>query len=196
MFEIEGFYRLKRRAFTLLEILLVLLILSFGIALTGVKVQELYNEQRFLSETEQILSHLSLARDLMLIMNTDVTVKLSQNEQEKTIDLWLEVEKPLKKEWQRLVQRKMQLHVFRSFSFKGESAKNVALRFSLGSMSKGILAFQEEKDTGRSFEVELTGHPTHFSKKMESNEREQINNHQILYPVEVYEEMHKDDKKS
>ena len=60
--------------------MIVLMIISFGLALTGVKIKELYSEQRFLSDSQKVLSHLAMAQDLMLIMDTDVKLILRRKE--------------------------------------------------------------------------------------------------------------------
>ncbi len=185
---------IRKKCFTLLEILLVLLILSFCIALTGIKIQGMYAEQQFLSESEQILHHLSLARDLMLMMDTDIHVKMRQNEKEETLDLWLEVEKPLEPGWQRLIERKISLRTIGSVIFNDQSSKELTLRFSLGAMSKGLLTFIEGKESkGRKIEIDLLGYPSLFAKKKEGKDNDAIpNTPSALYPVEVYQAVYGD----
>ncbi len=130
---------LRKPVFTLLELLIVLFILSLGAIITGVKVKEAYEEQLFLSETEQILNHLQMAQDLMLIMDTDVYFHLIKN-RDGTLMCYLDVEKPLtvKKasqespdgqyvlieldrdlsiQWTHLIERKVSLKAIKSFHF-------------------------------------------------------------------------------
>ena len=72
----------QKNLFYSFELLVVLFIISFGIILTGVKIKEIYREQRFLSEAQQVLSHLAMAQDLMLIMDTDVQVRIAPNKKD------------------------------------------------------------------------------------------------------------------
>lgn len=87
-------HKLKKHPFTLLEWMVILFLLSFVIVLTGVKVKGAYEEQRFLSETQQILSHLEMAQDLMMILDTDVHFHLVQY-QNKQVAYWIDVDQPL-----------------------------------------------------------------------------------------------------
>ena len=189
----------RKSCFTLLELLVVLFIISFGVIITGVKVKELYQEQRFLSETQQVLSHLAMAQDLMLIMDTDVQVHFDLNQKE----MWLEIEKPLNEPWARLVERKVPLSAIRSMEFKGHPVKELKLLFSLGQMDKGLLVLfdgEQNKMKGKQdpSKIELLGYPNSFSnKKIESNEREKPGRSERLYPAEVYEKLYQNaDKKN
>jgi hypothetical protein len=177
--------------------LIVLFIISFGVILTGVKIKDLYREQRFFSETQQVLSHLSMAQDLMLIMDTDVFVHFAPDEKEKKLQVWLEVEKPIEKSWTRLVERKLSLAAIESLEFDGSPTKELTLQFSLGKMSKGtLILFEEVKSRSqekKEFEIELVGYPSPIGdKKVAQREKTKSNKSDILYPVEVYEELYKD----
>jgi prepilin-type N-terminal cleavage/methylation domain-containing protein len=130
---------LKKPCFTLLELLVVLFILAIGAISTGVKIKEAYAEQRFLSEVEQVLGHLQMAQDLMLILDTDVYVDLIKY-QDKTLVFQLDVVKPLvikkalendsssqdsiltldkelSKKWAKFIERPISLIAIRSFDF-------------------------------------------------------------------------------
>ncbi len=189
----------KKSYFTLLELLIVLFIISFGIILTGVKIKEVYQEQRFLSEAHQVLSHLAMAQDLMLIMDTDVHVKLAPDQETKQLTVWLDIEKPIEEPWARLIERKLSLAAIQSFEFEGSRVKDLTLHFSLGQMSKGTLTlFEEDQGKGRhaekrEFEIELLGYPSPLGAKgkpIEEQKTEQRS--ELLYPIEVYEKLYAD----
>lgn len=187
----------KKICFTLLELLVVLFIISFGIILTGVKIKDVYQEQRFLSETQQVLSHLSMAQDLMLIMDTDVQVHFTPDKKNQQMQVWLEIEKPLEEPWARLVERKLSLSAIRSIEFDDKASQELTLLFSLGRMSKGkLLLFEGEQNKNqekREFEIELVGTPSPLGKKKGTlKEQTQSEKSALLYPIEVYEELHKD----
>lgn len=191
----------KKPCFTLLELLIVLFIISFGILLTGVKVKEVYQEQRFLSEAQQVLSYFSMAQDLMLIMDTDVRVQFAPDKTTEQLQCWLEVEKPIEGPWMRMLERKLLLSAIRSLEFEGNSVKNLTLQFSIGRMSKGkLVLFEEEQDKAgraekkqRQFEIELVGYPRPMGVK-QAMLKEQVNSEksELLYPIEVYEKLYAD----
>ena len=189
----------KKSYFTLLELLIVLFIISFGVILTGVKIKEVYQEQRFLSESQQVLSHLAMAQDLMLIMDTDVQFKMTKNPESKQLTFWVQVEKPLEEAWARFVERKIELSAIQSYEFEGQS-DDLIIEFSLGSMSQGILTLFEGKQDDshrtdkRHFEIELPGYPTPLASKSSNSKQQQkkSDKSQLLYPIEVYEKLYAD----
>lgn len=187
----------RKSFFTLLELLIVLFIISFGVILTGVKIKDIYREQRFLSEAQQVLSHLSMAQDLMLIMDTDVLVHFASDKKDKQLQVWLEIEKPLEKGWDRLMERKLSLTAIRSLEFDGSLTQELTLQFSLGKMSKGkLILFEEEKKRSqekKEFEIELVGYPSPIgNKKVAQREQAKSSKSELLYPVEVYEKLYQD----
>lgn len=188
---------IRKSCFTLLELMVVLFIISFGVVLTGVKIQDVYQEQRFLSETQQVLSHLAMAQDLMLIMDTDVKVHFSPEKKNHNIEVWLEIEKPLDESWARLVERKLPLSAIRSIEFGGATTKELTLQFSFGKMSKGELILIEgdnPRDKNRKeFAIDLVGYPSPIRKKNgELKEESKTEKSELLYPAEVHEKLYKD----
>lgn len=190
----------RKSYFTLLEIMVVLLIISLGIAATGVKIKEMYQKQRFYSEAQQVLSHLSLAQDLMLIMDTDVQVHFSQKKgKNNELQVWLNVEKPIEEKWARFVERKLSLTAIHSLEFNGKIDKELTLQFSLGKMSQGrLVLYEKEQKRGEEAEksiIDLVGYPSplvigsnnnHESLNNRSNESKQ------LYPAEVHKKLYED----
>lgn len=197
----------KKSYFTLLELLIVLLIISFGIILTGVKIKEVYREQRFLSEAHQILNHLAMAQDLMLILDTDVQVKIALDKEKEQLNVWLEIEKPIEKPRARLIERKLSLAAIQSFEFVefegGSYAKDLTLQFSLGRMSKGTLTLFEEGEGKKhhskqgEFKIELLGYPSPIGvARNPLEERKKSERSELLYPIEVYEKLYADNEKN
>ncbi len=197
----------RKSFFTLLEMLIVMLILSFGAILTGVKVKDLYLEQRFLSEAQQVLSHLGMAQDLMLIMDADVEVKLTYDRKTKEVICWMEVEKPIEEPWKRLIERRLSLSAIRSFQWGEREEDPLTLSFIWGQMSQGTLllsaATKEEgsRSQKQEFKIELPGYPAPLGTSSLINnegrgrgrEREAnpLEKSQSLYPPEIYEELYK-----
>jgi type II secretory pathway pseudopilin PulG len=190
----------KKSCFTLLELLIVLFITSFGVILTGVKVTQYYQEQRFFSECRQVLSHLAMAQDLMLIMDTDVWFKMAIDPESKKVTCWLEIEKPLEQAWARLIERKVELSAIKSYEFEGRHEGDLTLQFSLGQMSQGVLTLGEEPNHSQSsdkrqFDIALSGYPRPFMAQ--PVDREQVKGRmdkqdksKRLYPSEVYEKLY------
>lgn len=194
----------KKQFFTLLELLVVIFIMSLGAFLTGVKIKEMYQEQRFLSESQQILNYLSMAQDLMLIMNTDVEVKMAKTPDQSKIEVWLEIEKPINGAWGRLIQKKLALSEIHSFEFEGNgnTSKDLNLQFSFGRMPEGILTLlrKETKDSQHgsrnSFEIELLGYPAPIgsTKKNSKHKDIKVQKSHSFYPSEVYHEIYENKK--
>lgn len=185
---------IKKSCFSLLELLIVLLIISFGMTLTGIKIKEIYQEQRFLSEAQQVLNHVSMAQDVMLIMDTDVQVKIASHKETGQMQIWLEVEKPMDDSWVRLIERKITLSAIHSIEFGENVAKDLTLQFSFGRMSAGkLILFETEKDQprhskSRQFEIELLGYPAPLGvKRLDSIKQTKAERSEDLYPAEVYE---------
>lgn len=177
--------------------LIVLLILSTGAALTGIKIKQAFDEQRKLSDTQQVLNMLIMAQDLMLILDADVEVVLSHDPKTKLLVSQIFVEKPMNKAWIKLVERPLQLSVLRSFDFDDHHENPLKLRFVLGSMSQGMLTLStepritHESKNKRDFKIYLPGYPSPLSKTINEeppiNYYDQVN--QQLYPHEVQEDL-------
>lgn len=192
----------KKSFFTLLELLVVLFIISLGLIATGVKIKDSYEEQRFLSESQQVLSQINMAQDLMLMMDTDVTVNLAHDPKTKQVTSTIDVEKPLPIEWERLIQRPLKLTAIHSFQFGPSKSDSAQLIFSLGSMSQGTLTLYEKgqddsrREEKRQFTIELTGSPRPLGiKPTPVKEQDKVALSQLLYPQEVYEELYKNPSK-
>ncbi|MBA3722474.1 MAG: hypothetical protein H0W88_08745 [Parachlamydiaceae bacterium] len=171
----------KKTFFTLLELLIVLLLLSFGMALTGIKVKEAYAEQRFYTEVEQVLSHLQLAQDIMLIMEIDVTVQFFKDKSDKDIHYRIVPEKPVSPKLKVILAKEYILKSIRNIDFIGDLRRKeegiILDFFSRGmSMSKGKLNLFEKDppDNGKAFQITFAGYPTFLaSEKYKEYSREQ-----------------------
>ncbi|CUI15739.1 hypothetical protein PNK_0101 [Candidatus Protochlamydia naegleriophila] len=185
---------IRQAHFTLLELLIVLLILSLGIALTGVKLKEAYEEQRFFSECGQVIDQLRMAQELMLVLDSDVEVRLAIDPETKQVTSNLAVEKPLNDAWVKLIERKLSFSAIRSYKFDDNQANPLVVRFSLGNMSKGklVLSAAEHSRTGELWQetIDLIGYPSPIGKKRLSQEADGVDLSQRLYPAEVYEELY------
>jgi type II secretory pathway pseudopilin PulG len=207
----------KKSFFTLMEIMVVMFILSLVMAVTGIKLKGAYDEQRFLSESQEVLSTLALAQDLMLIMDADVQFILAYNDQTKHLEAWLDVEKPLyvkrpldadqtfnsdkplNDSWRKMIERKIQLPAIQSFTFDENSTDPLKLTFTLGKMSKGklILSSQKEsskKESALTFEIDLPGYPSPLIKRFKENKKENDRDdrhNDPLYPQEIYDKIYK-----
>jgi type II secretory pathway pseudopilin PulG len=187
----------KKSYFTLLELLVVLFIISFGIILTGVKIKEVYQEQRFLSESQRVLSHLIMAQDLMLITDADVRFKIAKDPKSNQLMFWIEIEKPLEELLARFVERKQKLEAIQSFQFEDTHKNELTVLFSLGRMSQGTLHLSEAEEKNahlsdkRHVQIELTGYPSPLTiKSSDTKEQNKTEKSQLLYPVEVYEKLY------
>lgn len=209
---------LKRRSvlrlyFTLLEVLVVITILCLGATLTGIKLKEAYQEQRFLSNVSQVTSLLRTAQDLMLLMDTDVHFKMKWNDDQNAFEAWLEAEKSLthlpfakntKESKKDLNFRKQLLSSIVSYNYKGHSGdqqtsddkKELDLLFSFGSSSQGLLTLSPLKKNDSSedhfhndYQIDLVNYPrpieSHVMRKNENEPEDIMKESQKLYPEGV-----------
>jgi type II secretory pathway pseudopilin PulG len=186
----------RRNYFTLLEMLVVFLILSMGLALTGVKLKEAYEEQRFFSEWNQLVGQLRTAQELMLVMDADVEVTLAYDPKNKQVVSTLSIEKPLDDAWVKLVERKFAFSAIRSFQFNQALADPLVLMFKAGKMSQGELVLSSleknsSQEKGRRETIHLLGYPAFIEKQGKSTQEiERVAESQMLYPAEVYEKLY------
>ena len=159
----------KRRlgVFTLLELLIVLTLIAVVAGLTGIKTVQVLQEQRFFAEAEQVLSHLQLAEDLMLIMDTDVVFTLRQ--EREGLQYSLDIEKPLSGLSQRLVKEdsRIPLKAIEKFQFTPSPLESkLDLAFTLGSMTRGVLTLYPFGREGVSYRIVLHGYPRPLKGEM------------------------------
>lgn len=96
---------LFRKAYiTLLELLLVLAIMGIIAGFIGINASRAVREQRFRSEVEIIVDQLRLAQNLMLIFNSNVSVKFVGHKDEG-IEYRMEFDTPLPKNWSQELNR-------------------------------------------------------------------------------------------
>lgn len=206
----------KKSFFTLMEIMVVIFILSLVMAISGIKLKGAYDEQRFLSESQEVLSTLAMAQDLMLILDTDVEFYLAYNNTTKNLETWLDVEKPLyvkhpseaqhpsdddkpiSDNWRKMVERKIQLPAIQSFTFSEQHTDPLKLTFTLGKMSKGKLILSSQKDHHKNenaltFEIDLPGYPSPLIKRAQANKDDDNDEraNDSLYPEEIHAEIYK-----
>ncbi|MBS4164726.1 Uncharacterized protein PRO82_002057 [Candidatus Protochlamydia amoebophila] len=180
---------LHKAHFTLLEVLVVLLILSMGATLTGIKLKKAYDEQCFYSECQGILNSLRTAQELMLLLDADVYVIISHTVNNQ-VTCSLEIEKPLNDAWAKMIERPLMLSAIESYQLGGKTEEVLKLVFSLGNMSQGSLVLtgkHANKET-----IYLRGYPSPIGKHPPGEEMDKIEESQRLYPAEIYEEIYSD----
>ena len=158
--------------------MVVLIILSMGIALTGVKLKQAYKEQKVFSDVQQVVNSLRMAQDLMLLMNADTEVILQRNRDNRSVKCQIRVEKPLSKEWEKIAEREITLSGIRSFRFGKREEDPLRLHFTLGRMSRGTLILSIDdsvstlsKDKNRNFYIPLKGYPNPIALADEEEKR-------------------------
>lgn len=143
---------LRTSFFTFIELLVVIFILSITTLVFGVKIKKAHEEQGFLAEVDQIINHLQLAQELMLMLDVDVHFYLVK-ETNGSMIYYLDVAKPLvvkpkptkqqqesrkqqqeedltstidlksSRKWSELVERRTPLKAIRSFVFEDQETK-------------------------------------------------------------------------
>lgn len=96
---------IRRLHITLIEILIVVMILTLVSGIVGVNIMRALKEQRFRTEVSLMVDTLRLAQDLMLILGTDVHVRVKKLENKEGIEYWLDVEGGVPEKWVPIVKR-------------------------------------------------------------------------------------------
>lgn len=190
---------ITRRFFTLLEVLVVLLILSMGLSLTGIKFYQAWQEQRVHSDVQQVVNMLAMAQDLMLLMDADAQVILAKKSTNQPVTCRLSIEKPLSKEWEKIAEREISLSAIQSFKLNKTDENPLRIRFTLGQMTEGDLYLSVnksvdllKKNEGTTFRIALPGYPgpIGLSDDLESERPRYSSENNHLYPMDVYEELY------
>lgn len=150
-------FLLRRRCFTLIELLIVISILVFVGGVISINISRALTEQRFRTEVDLMVDTLRLAQDMMLIVGADVHLNIKNEEKKKGIEYWLTVADKVPKEWENLISRsKRKLRAIHSVQFFEEGPfpfpspdEGLDIRFlSEGSMmSKGVLRLSTHEDS-------------------------------------------------
>jgi competence protein ComGC len=152
------FYR-HRVFFTLIEMMVVIGILVIFTGVIGINVAKAIREQQFNTEVGLIVERLRFAQNMMLVMNQDVKVKVKSLRNEQGLELNLDVEGGVSKEWQFVIDRsKLLLTNIHYFQFDDllnypQNPKEVEIKFLSGGsvMSRGVIhlsTHENPKDSG------------------------------------------------
>lgn len=167
---------MKRSAFTLIEMMIVMSILALALTVTGFQVSKFLQEQRFLSEVHHVVRALQSAQDLMLVLGLDVQLKIAKDPEENGIIYGFELETKAQKSWEKLIKRPNKpLKYIRTITFESadhgqeSSDSSIVLNFPSGgvSMSKGLLILKGTSQQER--KIVLRGYPYPFDSKYQES---------------------------
>jgi len=161
---------------TLFEILIVMAIIALISGLAAIGIDKALVTQRFENEAGAIVNDLRLAQELMMVLDADVHVKFSSDDNRKGIEYWLEMDTQIDESLQRLITKKKPvLTTIRGVFFEGDASDQqiegmLDLKFlSKGAvMTKGVVRVSisgddhPPKDALESF-ICLTGYPSPIS---------------------------------
>lgn len=144
----------RRSHFTLIELMIVLTILSVIGGVLVINVNKALFDQRFRTEVSLVVEELRLAQDLMLILGTDVHLKVAEGNDSKEIIYWLEFDYPLPKQWEHVLKRKHKgLTAIHRVDFKDqlqhlETKGQFDIRFMSGGavMSRGVMMLSTSQE--------------------------------------------------
>ena len=149
----------KKRFFTLIEILVVFALLASLGTVVAVSFQRMVEEQRFYSDVRHLKNQLQFSADLMWLFDADVTFELTLDESLHTLEGRIQVEKPLKPFWKKLIEQRVVLSSIASLVFEGKAVSSQKILFSLGRISQGRLEVMARKG-GKKAWIDLPGYPT------------------------------------
>lgn len=144
---------MKRRYFTLLELIVVITILALASGAVAWNIRKAYVQQRFNSEVAMVVNTLRLAQDLMIILQDDVHVIFAQAP-DKGIIFWIQTESPLAKNWETVLKRShKKLREVHALKFRDELPGPVQMgeldvKFLSGGtvMSRGVMRLSTTDD--------------------------------------------------
>ena len=174
---------LRKRHITMIEILLVITMLVMSVGVIGFNIFKAVREQRFLTEVSQVVDELRLAQNLMLIMNTDVRMKIIT--EGNVNKYWLESDQRVTKSWEREMKRKpKELKYVQFVNFQDELNKDTItgsaeVRFLSGGMvmSRGWMRLSnttEDVSGALVRYVHLPGHPSPIVSVSEMKELSEV----------------------
>jgi type II secretory pathway pseudopilin PulG len=150
---------IKRLYLTLLELIMVLTILGIIAGFFGINIAKALKEQRFNTEVSLVLNQLRLAQDIMLIMNTNLTLTFKAHSTEGIeYSLKTAVEMPKEmKFWEKEIKRSHSfLKTIKQVNFDDQLDKDnptdaentISVKFLSGGdkMSYGIMRLSTSKN--------------------------------------------------
>jgi hypothetical protein len=138
--------------------LIVVMILVIFTGVIGINVAKSLREQKFNTEVSLIVERLRLCQNIMLVLNRDVRFKVRQAEREEGLEITLEVEGGIAKEWQFVLDRaRMKLNTIHLFQFNDLLSlpikqNEVEIRFLSGGtvMSRGVIHLSTHENSNES----------------------------------------------
>lgn len=142
---------IKKRAITLIEVLIVIAILSLLTGLIAINIRSAVREQQFKSEVLRVVDELKLAQDILLILGTGSVVKFELSKEKDSILYQLDTTLPLPKAWEKFFKKKnpplKTIHYIQFEGAEGEGKLDIEFLSEETGMSKGILRLStSEKD--------------------------------------------------
>lgn len=163
---------MRRYAFTLMEMMIVMSIMALALTVTGIQVGRFLREQHFLNDVAHVIRALQSAQDLMMVLNLDIQLKMAHDPKEQGIVYELELEKKAQKSWEKIIERPNKaLKYLTSIvyiapdGYQETSALGITLNFPAGgvSMTKGTLILNGT--SGVEKKILLKGYPYPFDTK-------------------------------
>ena len=183
--------------FTLMEMLIVLMIVLLASAAIGINVSKAIRQERFGTATRLILDKLQLAQNMMLILHTDVKVKISEGVDDKnSLRCWIVVDNPLTLSLKSVLNHNPEIKGITNAAFEDMHSQEkkelpITLEFLAGGsfMSRGTLHLYDSKDKSMEEIIELPGYPQaigHSAKALQRKREDKYEEHNdILFPKEV-----------
>lgn len=118
-------YTLRRRTFTLLEILIVISLLALFAGIAGFNGFGLISKQEFQAEKDKVRDRLQAARNVSVIFNSDVIVTFTRDPLNKTFWLRMESEKILPEPLNGILKEAIKLKAIQTITTENQSTEYV-----------------------------------------------------------------------
>lgn len=175
---LENNPRKRSRAFTLIEILICLLLISVALAGGGIKYLKVMKKEQASFQQDLFLSKVHLAEEIMLDYKVNVTLKL-ETEGEK-VKCFL-ITPPLPEQMIKRCAADLWLDDVRQIEWNGQECHELRLEFEspLGVTPRGMLVL---KNQDQAFSFFFLGYP---GKILKNNEAYQCDEEKAPYPKEI-----------
>jgi hypothetical protein len=122
----------------LLEVLLVLTVAISAAATVGINVNKLLKQQHFLNESEALLSRMKMTQEMMVLLQTDISLKFAQTNEKPSYTM--ESDELLEPAWHRLLTKQRgTLNSIREIAFFADGEAPAVQEFALEFLSQGVV---------------------------------------------------------
>lgn len=158
---------MKKRAFSLLELLLVLVLIALGLGTMTFSFKKAFSHETFESSVDRVLSKLEMAEKIMLYYDTDVTFTIKEHP--KGIEILLGVSEVMSENFLSSINKQRIISGIQSVEWNDQPLEGRPLFFIAidAQTPKGALTLRGKE---KAIKIGLKGHVGKIEKKGKTRE--------------------------